>query len=126
MRRQAQTQMEVEQSQQSEYQTEKGPHPLGYDSGDRQEFFRGYQEQPWRTARYQNEYVGQMGYENRYNQPNGRDGRHQQHYGYVNNPWQMLADNRFPMAHKWMGNQFVPDGEMEEEDEFEQFRNGPI
>ena len=127
LRRLSETQREVEQSQQSEYQAEKGPHPLGYGHGDRQEFFRGYQEQPWRTSRYQNECVGQdrVGYYDRYHRPHGWDGRHQQNFGYVNDPWQMLADNRYPVAHKWMGNQFVP-GELEEEDEFEKFRKGPF
>ena len=143
MRRVTQKQIELQQSQQSEFlprdeYQEKGQ---SYERCRFQDFQRairykldppGYQE-AWRPQEHQKGYDCQgtsgYGYEERCGIDNGWKGSYHQNHGFAKNQWQIVDNSGFQLDQRineaCLENQ--PVGHRDnEEDEFEQFLNGPF
>ena len=128
--------MEREHSQHFDYKgndgfQEKDQSYNGYKHADYKREVRYKQDQHSRTFGYEDEYDKHIsiGYEERYNRTNGWNTGCKQNYGYVNDQWQIIDNNRYQLDQRtneaYLENQPVVQRE-EEEDEFEQFLNGPF
>ena len=143
VQRSAQKQMKQEQSQHFDcmgndgYQS-NGQRYNGYKHADykrrnrfKQDCNSKYQEQAWGTFGYENEYDQHRSieYEERLHRTNGWNTGYKQNYGYVTDQWQIINNNRYHLDQRineaYLENQPVVNRE-EEEDEFEQFLNGPF
>ena len=135
--------MEREYSQNYDYNgndgfQEKDQRYNGYKHADykrasrcKQDQHSRYQEQPWGTFGYEDEYDQQksIGYEERCHRTNGWNTGYKQNYGYVTDQWQIVDNNRYQLDQRineaYLENQPVVN-RAEDEDEFELFLNGPF
>ena len=130
--------MEREQSQNYDYMGDDGFQskvqrykPAHYQTASRykQDPNSRCQEQPWGTIGYEDEYDQHrsIGYDERYHRTNGWNIGYKQNYEYVNDQWQIIDNNRYQVDQRineaFLENQPVVN---REEDEFEQFLNGPF
>ena len=143
MRRVTQKQIEHQQSQQSEFLAgdEYQEKSQSYERCRFQNYQRairykldppGYQE-AWRPQEHKEEYDCQgpsgYGYEERCDRNNAWKGSYHQNYGYDKNQWQIVDNSGFQLDQRineaCLENQSVGHRD-NEEDEFEQFLNGPF